>query len=43
MLTFNLSSMQSSMGLYQCLGFVVTASYYENYHSDGLIYIRLDQ
>ena len=38
-----LSSMQSAMGLYKCLRFVITASYYENYHSDGLIYIRLDQ
>ena len=43
MLTFNFSSIQSSMGLSQCLGFVVTAQYYENYHPDGLIYIRLDQ
>jgi len=39
----NLSSMQSVMGLYNCLGFVMTSPYYENLHTDGLIYIRFDQ
>ena len=32
MLTFTLSSMQSSMGLYKRFGFVVTTPYYENFH-----------
>ena len=43
MLTFNLSSMQSSMGLYQCLGFVVTTPYYDNPHPDVLMHIRFNQ
>ena len=38
-----LSSMQIAMGLYKCLGFVITASYYENIHTDELIHIRFDQ
>ena len=38
-----LSSMQSAMGLYECLGFAITAPYYENLHTDGLIHIRFDQ
>ena len=38
-----LSSMQSAIGLYKCLGFIITASYYENLYTDELIHIRFDQ
>ena len=38
-----LCSMQSAMGLYKCLGFVITAPYNENIHTDVLIRIRFDQ